>query len=87
MKASYHSGYGRIVSEWAAKEDEFRWTVVVPPNTTATACIPTIAPDRVLESGKPIHRRHGFQVLEPQNATALVKLGSGAYEFTAHFEK
>jgi alpha-L-rhamnosidase len=86
-KASYNSVYGRIASEWAIKDGQFRWTVVVPPNTTATAYIPTTAPDRVLETGKPIHRRLGIRVLEPGNATALVKLGSGTYEFAAPFEE
>jgi alpha-L-rhamnosidase len=87
VKASHDCAYGRITSNWTIKDGEFRWKVVVPANTTATAYVPTRSPDRVLESGKPIHGRPGIQVLEPRNATALVKLGSGTYEFRGPFEE
>src|SRR5690606_9895365 len=32
--------YGELVSEWTQEDGRFEWTVVVPPNTTATAYLP-----------------------------------------------
>ena len=32
--------YGEIISQWEITDGEFRWTVIVPPNTTATAYLP-----------------------------------------------
>jgi alpha-L-rhamnosidase len=32
--------YGELVSDWQLAGDRFRWQVVVPPNTTATAYLP-----------------------------------------------
>jgi alpha-L-rhamnosidase len=32
--------YGEVISQWEIADGKFRWTVVVPPNTTATAYLP-----------------------------------------------
>jgi alpha-L-rhamnosidase len=40
-KASHRSMYGTITSEWSVKDGKrFEWTVMVPPNTTATVHVP-----------------------------------------------
>lgn len=39
-KASYHSVYGLIATEWKRGENVFEINVVVPPNTTATIYFP-----------------------------------------------
>lgn len=44
---SYASGklktlYGELVSEWTLDKRRFEWTVIVPPNTTATLYLPDI---------------------------------------------
>jgi alpha-L-rhamnosidase len=85
VTASHVSVYGKIVSDWKLAGGQIHWRVVVPPNTVATAFIPTTSPDRVRESGKPIDQVHGIQVLNPPPGAALAKLGSGTYEFTAPF--
>ena len=46
--------YGELVSEWQVHEGEFEWTVLVPPNTTATAQLPIRAAGKVDWNGKPI---------------------------------
>ncbi|MCA8994587.1 MAG: family 78 glycoside hydrolase catalytic domain, partial [Planctomycetaceae bacterium] len=52
VKTSHDSVYGRIVSEWQKSENgEFEWTVIVPPNTTATAYVPCKNARDVIESG------------------------------------
>lgn len=40
VKASHHSPYGEIRSEWKKKDGGLEWRVLVPPNTTAVAEAP-----------------------------------------------
>jgi alpha-L-rhamnosidase len=40
VKASYHSPYGTIVSNWKKKGKHLILQVVIPPNTTATILLP-----------------------------------------------
>jgi alpha-L-rhamnosidase len=87
VRASHVSVYGKIVSDWKLEDGKLHWRIVVPPNTTATAYIPTTSLNHVLESGKPVDRQPGIQVLDSMRDAALVKLGSGTYEFTAPFEQ
>jgi alpha-L-rhamnosidase len=44
--------YGEIVSEWKLVEGAFQWTVVVPPNTTATLHIPGRAEAQEVTAGR-----------------------------------
>jgi alpha-L-rhamnosidase len=39
--------YGDLVSDWSIEGDRFRWAVIVPPNTSATAYLP-VADDTVI---------------------------------------
>ena len=32
--------YGELASDWRIEDGQFKWTAVVPPNTTATAILP-----------------------------------------------
>ena len=52
-RASHVSVYGKIVSDWKLSDGRIHWRVVVPPNTTATAYIPTTSADLIRED----HRR------------------------------
>lgn len=40
VNASYQSMYGLIRSHWKKTTDAFDWQITIPPNTTATICIP-----------------------------------------------
>lgn len=40
VKASHHSPYGEIRSEWTKTDGGLEWRVIVPPNTTAVAEAP-----------------------------------------------
>jgi alpha-L-rhamnosidase len=62
--------YGKLVSSWTVREDRFEWTVVVPPNTTATAHLP-------VQAGSPI-QLNGKDVLGSVHA-----LEAGNYQFVA----
>jgi alpha-L-rhamnosidase len=60
--------YGELVSQWAIEDDTFEWTVVVPPNTTATVHLPP-------EKGGTITRNG-------QAVSGLVhEVGAGEYRF------
>ena len=39
-KASIDTMYGVASSQWEIKKKRFNWTVVVPPNATATVILP-----------------------------------------------
>jgi len=64
--------YGELVSQWAIKKGKFDWTVVIPPNTTATVHLPlaSIADEnaKIKLNGKAARG-------------AVHELGAGAYRF------
>ncbi len=90
-RASHVSVYGKITSNWKIKNGQMHWQVVVPPNTTATAYIPTTIQDKVLESGRPVDKAPGIQLHKSGKGDKLptdavvVDLQSGTYQFTAPF--
>ncbi|MBC8353992.1 MAG: family 78 glycoside hydrolase catalytic domain [Planctomycetes bacterium] len=86
-RASHVSVYGKIVSDWKLADGKIHWRVVVPPNATATAYIPTTSSNLVRESGEPIDQTPGIQLIELRTNAAIVELGSGAYDFTAPFRR
>lgn len=87
VRASHVSVYGKIESDWKLENGKMLWRVVVPPNTTATAYIPTRLPSQVRESGKPIDQVAGVQMLKLLNDAAVFKLKSGTYEFSSPFKQ
>lgn len=87
VRASHVSVYGKIESDWKLEGEQLQWRVVVPPNTTATAYIPTMTPNQVRESGQSISEAVGMQFVESRKDAVVVTLGAGTYEFTAPFKK
>ncbi|MFI9781864.1 alpha-L-rhamnosidase C-terminal domain-containing protein [Streptomyces sp. NPDC051956] len=75
VEGSYQTPYGEVASEWTLKDDTFRLTIQVPPNTTAEVRVPkggTNSPDAP--------RGADFQRVEGERA--VYKVGSGTYDFT-----
>ncbi|RIK46516.1 MAG: alpha-L-rhamnosidase, partial [Chloroflexi bacterium] len=60
--------YGELLSEWAQEGNRFEWTVLVPPNTTATAHLPLREGAAVQLNGQPV-------------AGAEHKLAAGRHQF------
>ncbi|MDC0935854.1 family 78 glycoside hydrolase catalytic domain [Pirellulales bacterium] len=85
-RASHESVYGKIESDWRIENGQVNWRVVVPPNTTATAYVPTTMPDLIREAGKPIDQVEEVPWLESDKTATVLKLGSGTYEFTSPFK-
>jgi alpha-L-rhamnosidase len=83
-RAKYDSIRGPVACEWR-RGDEGKLTVklTVPPNTTATAYIPTKAPAAITESGEVAARSPGVKFLWTEHGIAVFRVGSGTYEFAA----
>lgn len=76
--AEYNSVYGKIVSDWeGTAAGPFSIRVTIPANTSANIYLPAIAGARVSESGTLIE-------VEFENGLALVRVGSGNYQFQVH---
>jgi alpha-L-rhamnosidase len=54
VKATHHSPYGLISSEWHRDGNKFDWQIEIPANTTATIYVPAKNIQSVTESGKSI---------------------------------
>jgi alpha-L-rhamnosidase len=86
-KGSYRSVRGLIESDWKKENGKLVWNVTVPPNTTATAYIPSSSAEDVTESGKSLAKSEGVKFTKIENGRALCELQSGAYRFECKLEE
>jgi len=84
-QATYHSIHGLISGKWQNTADEFKWSISVPVNTTATVYLPTITQDSVSEGNKPVTESEGIKFLRIENGYALYEIGSGDYLFAVNY--
>jgi len=84
VKASHHSPYGLIASEWSKKDGRFDWQITVPPNATATVFVPAANADGVTEGGQPIAQARGVKLLRTEGGSVALAVESGTYRFVAH---
>ena len=82
VRASLQSMYGEIGTEWEQEEGVFSLSVTVPPNTTATVCLPGAVLDQVLENGAPVSEAEGIQDVSQDGDDVNVDVASGQYAFT-----
>lgn len=82
-RAALETMYGRAMSAWRIDDGRFTWEIVVPPNTTATAYVPASDGTPVRESGRPAEEAEGVTFAQRDEETAVYRLASGAYTFTA----
>jgi alpha-L-rhamnosidase len=82
-RAEYDSIHGRIVSDWKIEQGLFKLRVVVPPNTTATVCVPAAKLNDVREGGAPAVKADGVTSFSQTAKAAIFEVGSGEYHFTA----
>ena len=83
VKASHHSPYGEIVSEWKRDGGRFTWNVTVPPNTTATVYVPARNASSVQEGGRRPDGAVGVKYLRMESGAAVYEVGSGSYQFAS----
>jgi alpha-L-rhamnosidase len=81
VKASHHTLYGTVASEWTRKDGRFDWQIAVPPNATATVFVPAARAEAVTENGKPLDHAEGVQVLRAENGAVVLAVQSGHYRF------
>ena len=74
VKATYHSPYGEIVSDWKKNDNTFELNVEIPANTTATIYIPAKTNQIITMNGKPA-------TVKFAGGKAVIRIGSGKYHF------
>jgi alpha-L-rhamnosidase len=82
-KATHHSPYGQIASEWRRDGKAFDWKIEIPPNSTATVWVPAGSEASVRESGAKIADAAGVKLLRTEPGFTVLEVGSGRYEFEA----
>ena len=82
-KGHYDSINGRIESGWEIEDGNFRWSIVVPPNTSATVYVPAQKVEDVSIDGQMGGSSPDVEFLRMENGRALFKVGSGRYEFVS----
>jgi alpha-L-rhamnosidase len=83
VRASYESIRGVIRSEWRISGDQFRISVTVPANTTATVFLPTRDVESVTESGNSLADHAFVKLLRIEDGKAVLAVQSGEYQFAA----
>jgi alpha-L-rhamnosidase len=86
VKARSASLYGEIVSQWSRSGKHASFVIEVPPNTTATVSIPSVAPDAVKEGDTLASQAKGLTYLRAENGTAVFEASSGHYVFTSRVD-
>jgi len=82
-RGEYDSIHGKIVSDWKIKNDKLFLNAVVPPNTTATICVPDAKLAEVRESGRPAMKINGVTSFSQTASGADFEVESGEYLFTS----
>ncbi|HEY0679422.1 MAG TPA: family 78 glycoside hydrolase catalytic domain [Chitinophagaceae bacterium] len=81
VKASYVSLHGLIKSEWSRNREsgDFRWSITIPPNTSAMVYIPAVSNDQVRVTGKSAGETQNSFV-KMDGRYAVYEFGSGQYD-------
>ena len=74
VRATHHSPYGLISSEWHLGK-KFDWQIEIPANTTATVYVPATSAEKV--------SAHGLKMSRFEYGRAIFELGSGKYHFSS----
>ena len=75
VRAELNSVHGKIVSAWKLDGANFSLSVIVPPNTSATVCLP----------GATLVQISDVDACQDGD-TVVVEVGSGQYEFSYNRE-
>jgi alpha-L-rhamnosidase len=82
-KGFYDSMYGRINSGWEVKGNSLTFTASVPPNTTATLCLPASSVTDVKENGRSVKKSRGITFIKFESGKAIYHLEPGNYSFSS----
>ena len=81
-KATIHTMYGIVGSEWEISDGLFNYQVIVPPNTRATVTLPNAVLENVQEDGKEMKNVTGIKEVQQDGNDVSIELGSGKYRFS-----
>lgn len=85
VKASYNSIRGLIKSEWSKNENQFKWSITIPANTSAIIYIPSNSLDDIFEGKTKATQENGVKFLKMENNKAIFEIKSGGYHFKSAF--
>jgi hypothetical protein len=83
VKSAYVSPRGTIVSEWKQDGPHLTMHVVIPPNSTATICVPTTNAESITQNGTPIAEVTVLKSLKTGDPCTEYEAGSGDYTVAA----
>jgi len=81
VNSSHKSIRGPIVSNWSKNNNRLKMQIEIPPNTSATVYIPATKINDIKENSTPIAQINGFKLIKFDKNTAILKIGSGKYNF------
>jgi alpha-L-rhamnosidase len=82
-RATHHSPFGLIASDWRITPKQFAWDVTVPVNTTATICVPVGEADAIKIGGTVARHARGVTFVKTEDGRSVFEAGSGKYQITA----
>jgi len=83
VKAGYDSVRGKVQSEWERTGKQFKLRVRVPVGARATVFVPATELAAVRETGRRLGEAPGVELLRFEDTCAVVRVGSGQYEFSS----
>jgi hypothetical protein len=83
VKSAYASPRGKIVSEWKRDGPHLTMHVVIPPNSTATICVPTTNAESITQNGIPIAEVTALNFSKTGDSYTEYEAGSGDYSVAA----
>ena len=82
VNASYVSPYGTIKSYWKKENEQLKWDVQIPGNTTALVYVPAASVEQVKERSADVLKSNGVRFVKMENGCAVFEVGSGYYSFS-----
>ncbi len=80
VSAEYESPYGQIRAAWQRGEDQLRYAVELPPNTSGRVFLPRVRPGTARVNGETLEQAHlSFAV--QRTGGLVIQVGSGAWVF------
>jgi alpha-L-rhamnosidase len=77
--------YGRLETDWKLENGVLTLTVIIPPNTDATVCLPSAPADAILCDGHPVETAPGVRVLLRGPTEARLAVEAGTYRFSVRY--
>jgi alpha-L-rhamnosidase len=85
-RAYYRTMHGEIASDWKRTGKKLTWTIHVPANTTARVSVPSEPGTPVTESGVPVEKAEGLNVIGRDGRFLVCDAESGTYKFVSSWK-